>query len=115
MAAGVDGYATVSGAVMRTQSDRQPAERRKAINAKVVYLIAGLSLVVPLTGFAQSADANYCATLAKLYRATAPKHSAAMNSVPAAIAKCEAGDYAVGIPVLEKALTNAKVELPARS
>lgn len=112
MAAGVDGYATVSGAAMRTQSDRQPAERRKAINAKVVYLIAGLSLVVPLTGFAQSA---YCATLAKLYRATAPKHSAAMNSVPAAIAKCEAGDYAVGIPVLEKALTNAKVKLPARS
>ncbi len=85
------------------------------MNAKLLYLIAGLSLVMPLTGFAQSADAKYCATLTKLYRATVPQHSAAMNTVPAAIAKCEAGDYAVGIPVLEKALTNAKVKLPARS
>ena len=31
----------------------------------------------------------------------------------AAIAKCEAGDYNAGIPTLENALINAKIELPA--
>ena len=31
----------------------------------------------------------------------------------AAIAKCEQGDYAAGIPVLENALIGAKIPLPA--
>ena len=32
-----------------------------------------------------------------------------------AIAKCDAGDYAGGIPVLEKALTDARIPLPPRT
>ena len=38
------------------------------------------------------------------------------RSIPptaAAIAKCDAGDYAAGIPVLEDALITAKIPLPA--
>jgi hypothetical protein len=31
------------------------------------------------------------------------------------MAKCEAGDTAIGIPMLEHALTNAKVVLPPHS
>ena len=34
--------------------------------------------------------------------------------VPVAMAKCDAGDPAVGIPILEKALKDAKVNLPPR-
>lgn len=33
----------------------------------------------------------------------------------AAVAKCDAGDYKAGIPVLVKALTDAKVPLPPRT
>ena len=34
---------------------------------------------------------------------------------PQAIAKCDAGDYASGIPVLEKMLTDARIPLPPRT
>ena len=85
------------------------------MNTKAMYLIVGLSLVMPLTAFAQSTDAKYCAALIKVYRATEPKHSIPTNTVPVAIAKCEAHNYSEGIPVLEKALTNVKVKLPSRS
>ena len=34
---------------------------------------------------------------------------------PQAIAKCDAGDYAGGIPTLEKMLTDARILLPPRT
>ena len=36
-------------------------------------------------------------------------------NVPTAIAECNKGNPAAGIPVLEKALTDAKVTLPTRN
>ncbi len=48
-------------------------------------------------------------------RQVAPVSHLAVIGTPeaAAIAKCEAGDYAAGIPTLEDALIAAKIPLPA--
>jgi hypothetical protein len=57
-------------------------------------------------------DQQYCAAMAKLWRDY--DRTTAQGPAPQAIAKCDAGDYAGGIPVLEKALTDAKIVLPRR-
>jgi hypothetical protein len=67
---------------------------------------------------AQSPDAAYCQALTDQYTtyvADQNEHRPAPANVgvTAAIAQCKAGDTA-GIPVLEKALTNASVALPSR-
>jgi hypothetical protein len=76
-------------------------------------LIAGMALA-PFAAFGQSADAKYCMALSDLYRKTSPKTESPDAEVPAAMAKCRAGDTS-GIPVLEKALTDSKVTLPPRN
>jgi hypothetical protein len=71
--------------------------------------------IVPLTAAAQSADAAYCKALSNTVRNTVPKGQSPTVAVPVAIAKCESGDTAAGIPVLEQALRNAQITLPSRS
>lgn len=80
--------------------------------------VAGLLLMMPLAASAQSSDAQYCTELGQLYgkyvtstedrrpRPPTPDISAAMT-------KCQS-DPASSIPVLEKALTDAKINLPKR-
>jgi hypothetical protein len=75
-------------------------------------LIAGMTLA-PFTAFGQSADVKYCQSLADLYRTTNKQNMDA--NVPEAINQCNNGNTAAGIPVLEKALTDAKVTLPPRN
>jgi hypothetical protein len=74
-------------------------------------LIAGMALA-PFAAFGQSADAKYCQSLADLYRKTNKENLDA--TVPEAINQCNKGNTAGGIPVLEKALTDAKVTLSAQ-
>jgi hypothetical protein len=74
--------------------------------------ISCLALALPLAA-AQSADAKYCQALADVYRKTDPKIEIADIEVAISIAKCQAGDTS-GIPAIEKALKNAKVDLPSR-
>ena len=59
-------------------------------------------------------DAAYCKALADKWREYTRRDSVA-GAAPAAIAKCDAGDYAAGIPVLVKILTDAKGPLPPRT
>jgi hypothetical protein len=73
------------------------------------------TVALPLTATAQSNDAAYCAKLTGLYRHTAPLHSIPNAPVPVAMAQCDAGDAAAGIPVLEQALKNEGMTLPPRS
>jgi hypothetical protein len=75
--------------------------------------ITCLVLALPLAAAAQSDDAKYCAALSDLYRKTIARESTPNAEVPVAIAKCQAGDTS-GIPVIEKALKDSKVELPSR-
>jgi hypothetical protein len=69
---------------------------------------------------AKMSDAQYCQALIRLYRTyvydpndARPKR-AADAARETAIAKCQAGNTAGGIPPLEKALRDAKVNLPQR-
>jgi hypothetical protein len=71
------------------------------------------SLVMPFAALAQSADAKYCAALSAEYRKLNPAQSSGTEAD--AMAKCAAGDTATGIPILEKALKDAKVTLPPRN
>ena len=57
-------------------------------------------------------DAEYCAALSCTYRQFRP--SQADETAAAAMAQCEAGNPAAGIPVLERTLTTARIPLPAR-
>jgi hypothetical protein len=69
----------------------------------------------PQQSSAQSNSAAYCATLSEIYRKTAPQHRGPSATVPAAIAQCQTGNTADGIPVLEQALRNEGVTLPRRT
>ncbi len=75
-------------------------------------LIAGMALA-PFAAFGQSADAKYCQSLADTYRKLNKENLDA--NVPEAINQCNKGNTAAGIPVPEKALTDAKVTLPPRN
>jgi len=70
------------------------------------------SLAMPFAALAQSADAKYCAALSAEYRKLNSSNTSGVQSD--AMAKCAADDTAAGIPVLEKALKDAKVTLPPR-
>jgi hypothetical protein len=77
----------------------------------VICLTAGVAFALP---FAASADdASYCKALADAYRKTNSQNMDA--AVPEAINQCNKGNTAAGIPVLEKALKDAKVTLPPRT
>ena len=54
---------------------------------------------------------SYCKALTDKWREYRTSQVDTVEAV--AIAKCEAGDYATGIPILEDALITAKIALPA--
>jgi hypothetical protein len=60
-------------------------------------------------------NSAYCATLSEIYRKTAPQHRDPSATVPTAIAQCQSGNTAAGIPVLEQALRNEGVTVPRRT
>lgn len=68
-----------------------------------------------------SADAKYCGELIQLYRTyindpddPRPARMSPNVTYENAIASCQAGNPAAGIPVLETALKNARFTLPPR-
>jgi hypothetical protein len=80
---------------------REPQNRR-------VEIVLQQMAAAPMTN-----DQAYCAALSKAWREY--DRTGAQGPGPQAIAKCVAGDYAAGIPTLEKLLTDAKIPLPKRS
>jgi hypothetical protein len=84
-------------------------------------LIVCASLALPFAASAQPNDQKYCSQLSNMYNAyiagaASGKKEEIGTNIDATLAmnKCKAGDM-TGIPVLEKALTNAKIALPARN
>ena len=69
--------------------------------------------IVVMVQMAAYDKAAYCAALAASWRKTSTA-SPAQGPVPEAMADCTAGRYDQGIPVLEKALTDSRVPLPAK-
>ncbi len=79
---------------------------REPQNRRVEIAVAG---VVAATN-----DLAYCRAMSQLYRRNVSNSNS--DSVAGdALAKCEAGQTAVGIPVLERLLTDAKITLPKRT
>ncbi|WP_295144710.1 hypothetical protein [uncultured Reyranella sp.] len=77
-----------------------------------------VATLMPMAAFAQSADATYCTALVQKYEQYLDKNSGRVQQPQsldsrAAVEKCKAGDTS-GIPAIEKALRNAKIDLPSR-
>ena len=69
---------------------------------------------MPQMAAAPTNDAAYCAALSASYRRNI-SNSNADAQAGAAMAQCTAGNFAVGIPVLEQILTDNRVQLPPRT
>jgi hypothetical protein len=88
----------------------------------VSALAAGLVAPGSIGAFAQdpASDAKYCAALIGTYEkylveTRDPDTKGPLRAdLDTAVAKCRAGDTAAGIPPLEKALHDAKFNLPPR-
>ena len=81
-------------------------------------LIAGLTLATAQPSFAQSNDAKYCAELVEKYEqyvSEGADKGASQSPLEVEIAKGKCGSSpASSIPVMEKALKNARIALPPR-
>ena len=74
---------------------------------------------MPFAASAQSDDAAYCEALIQRYQRFVVKvgnHSPNTGSLSGQVAmeQCRAGNTAAGIPVLERQLRDARIELPKR-
>jgi hypothetical protein len=94
-----------------------PVLERKLRDAKVD--LPSLPPPRSLPAAAQMSDADYCRALAQKYAiyfsmgsSLSPTQNTAAGDI--AISRCEAGDTASGIPVLERKLRDAKIDLPTR-
>jgi hypothetical protein len=91
----------------------------KIMNTSLKAMMAVALFSLPAAAFAQSSDAQYCKALVDKYeqyldmsskRGQQPQGIAARDGVE----KCKAGDPS-GIPAIEKALKDAKYDLPPRT
>jgi hypothetical protein len=84
----------------------------------MMRIFLSLAFLLPTAALAQSGDAAYCSALAEKYQHYVGQNDAAhraqnpMASINNAISDCTSGKAASAIPVLEKALQDAKVDLP---
>jgi hypothetical protein len=90
----------------------------KIMNILIKALLAAALFPVPIAAFAQSSDADYCKALVAKYEQYLDMDSKKGQQplgldVRTGVEKCKAGDPA-GIPVIEKALKDAKFSLPPR-
>jgi hypothetical protein len=92
----------------------------KTMNVYASLIVCGC-LSLPLTVFAQSNDAAYCAALTSKYAGflvgtdTRRQRDPQEVSARAGAEQCKAGNTAVGIPLLESSLRNAGLDLPPRN
>ena len=83
-------------------------------------LLSSFAFLLPTAALAQSGDAAYCASLAEKYQRYIGQDEAAHRSrnpiaaINNAISDCNSGKAASAIPVLERALRDAKIDLPPR-
>lgn len=83
---------------------------------KLLPLLLALAAATPQAALAD--DASYCAELSALYRRyLGNTGERVIPDVTAAVAmdQCDKGNYAAGIPPLEKKLRDARFTLPKRS
>jgi hypothetical protein len=107
VAAGVPGTsinstATGEASLPVQTADNVSEQRNRSVDITIARMAgAGMS------------DADYCAALSARYRQL--RTSQADETVAAAMYQCRIGNTAVGIPVIERALTDARIPLPNRT
>jgi len=91
----------------------------ETMNASMKGLLTIAAFSLPTAAFAQSSDTKYCTALVAKYEAYLDKNRR-LGEPPQSLAakvgveKCKAGDTS-GIPAIEKALKDAKFDLPPRT
>jgi hypothetical protein len=104
----------------RTSAADRPSDRKeRTMKTLHACLIAGVALGLPLSASAQSADSRYCSALANKYAGFLAKTNQQRQDpqaigARAGMEQCQAGNTAVGIPLLESSLRSAGVDLPPR-
>jgi hypothetical protein len=104
----------------RTSAVDGPSDRKeRTMKTLHACLIAGVALGLPLSAGAQSADSRYCSALANKYAGflvatNQPLQDPQAISARAGAEQCQAGNTAVGIPLLESSLRNAGIDLLPR-
>jgi hypothetical protein len=106
----------LSGHISPSLDDRA---MEKIMNTLTKALLAATLFSLPVGAFAQSSDAAYCKALVAKYEQyldmSSKKGEQPQNlTAKAGVEKCKAGD-ASGIPAIEKALKDAKLDLPPRT
>jgi hypothetical protein len=97
-----------------------PVEWRSVMTRTIAILTVLAGTALPLCASAQQADAAYCSKLGQAYERYVGDNEAQHRgqqrdaTVTTAISKCST-DSATSIPVIEKALTDAKITLPPRT
>ena len=83
-----------------------------------ILLLVPLVALAPGPGLAQGSDATYCAKLGELVTKYIGKQINGQNRPDSeslvAMDRCDHGDTAAGIPILEKKLKNGGFTLPPR-
>jgi OmpA family len=105
---GVSAAAITSGAQGEASLPVQTADnvderRNRSVDIAVVGQMARTGMT----------DAEYCAALSRTFRDF--RTSQVDETAAAAMAQCQAGNTAAGIPVLERTLTMSRIPLPSRS
>ena len=85
---------------------------------KILLPVVAVALAFSAVSFAQSNDAAYCRVLVAKYEQYLDQDSKSGHepqnvAAKAGVEKCKAGD-ASGIPAIEKALKDARFDLPPR-
>jgi hypothetical protein len=85
----------------------------------ITALITASAFALPFGASGQSSDAAYCAALIQQYQKFLIRtsgHSPNPGTVDGSVAvdQCKSGNTAAGIPVLERKLRDARIDLPKR-
>src|SRR5579862_5035418 len=91
---------------------------------KVASMLVGIAFALTMTpvAFAQTGgDAGYCSALANKYntyvetRGSRGARQGVSADIATAMSQCQTSNATSAIPVLERALRDAKIDLPSRS
>jgi hypothetical protein len=84
------------------------------------WLVPALAALLPFGASAQMSDVDYCKALTQKYETYIANasigHTTGSPTIDGsvAVAKCKEGNTAAGIPVLERKLRDARIDLPPR-